>query len=55
MMILTDSANRAGKVGITMGYIETGDGVQLFYKDWGTGRPVVLVHGWCINGDSWES
>jgi pimeloyl-ACP methyl ester carboxylesterase len=37
-----------------MAFIETTDGVRLFYKDWGTGHPIVLVHGWCINCDSWE-
>jgi len=37
-----------------MKFVETGDGTKLFYQDWGAGRPVVLVHGWCINSDSWE-
>jgi pimeloyl-ACP methyl ester carboxylesterase len=37
-----------------MTYIETEDGTQLFVKDWGSGQPVVLVSGWCINCDSWE-
>jgi len=37
-----------------MAYFETKDGLKLFYRDWGTGKPVVLVHGWCINSDSWE-
>jgi pimeloyl-ACP methyl ester carboxylesterase len=37
-----------------MGYIKTGDGIDLYYRDGGAGRPVVLVHGWCISGESWE-
>lgn len=37
-----------------MAFIETNDGTNLFYKDWGTGKPIVFVHGWCINCDSWE-
>lgn len=37
-----------------MAFIETKDGTKLFYKDWGTGKPVVLMPGWCINCDSWE-
>lgn len=37
-----------------MAFIETNDGTKLFYKDWGTGKPIVFVHGWCINCDSWE-
>jgi non-heme chloroperoxidase len=36
-------------------YISTKDGTQLYYKDWGTGRPVVFCHGWPLSSDSWES
>ena len=35
--------------------ITTSDGTEIFYKDWGTGRPVVLSHGWPLNSDSWEA
>lgn len=38
-----------------MGFITAADGAQIFYKDWGEGRPVVLSHGWPLNADSWES
>jgi non-heme chloroperoxidase len=34
--------------------IKAKDEISLFYKDMGTGKPVVFVHGWCINCDSWE-
>ncbi len=34
--------------------IDAQDGAALFYKDWGQGRPVVLIHGWPLNADSWE-
>ncbi|WP_213807438.1 alpha/beta hydrolase [Granulicella sp. dw_53] len=37
-----------------MPYLETDDGVELFYRDWGTGKPVVLIHGWPVNGEMWE-
>ncbi|RKN37014.1 alpha/beta fold hydrolase [Streptomyces hoynatensis] len=32
----------------------TRDGVDLFYKDWGSGPPVVFLHGWPLNADAWE-
>ncbi|KDN87036.1 alpha/beta fold hydrolase [Kitasatospora cheerisanensis] len=32
----------------------TRDGVELYYKDWGRGRPVVFLHGWPLNGDAWQ-
>ncbi|MET8680321.1 alpha/beta hydrolase [Streptomyces sp. NPDC004647] len=37
-----------------MGSITTADGTEIFYKDWGTGRPVVFSHGWPLNGDAWD-
>ena len=37
-----------------MPFIKTGDGTQLFYKDWGSGPPVVLIHGWPLDADMWE-
>ncbi|WP_439030821.1 alpha/beta fold hydrolase [Gordonia terrae] len=38
-----------------MPYVTTLDGTEIYYKDWGTGRPVLLSHGWPLNADSWES
>lgn len=37
-----------------MPYITTQDGTKLYVKDWGTGRPVVLLHGWPLSADSWD-
>jgi pimeloyl-ACP methyl ester carboxylesterase len=37
-----------------MAFIKAKDGTNLFYKDWGNGKTVVFVHGWCLNSDTWE-
>lgn len=37
-----------------MPFIKTSDGTELFYNDWGSGTPVVLIHGWPLDGDMWE-
>jgi non-heme chloroperoxidase len=37
-----------------MAYVTTRDGTQIFYKDWGTGRPIVFSHGWPLTADEWD-
>jgi non-heme chloroperoxidase len=37
-----------------MSSITTPDGTNIYYKDWGTGRPVVFSHGWPLNADAWD-
>ena len=37
-----------------MGYATSKDGTKIFYKDWGTGSPVVFSHGWPLSGDAWD-
>ncbi len=38
-----------------MSTIKTNDGTEIYYKDWGTGRPVVFSHGWPLDADAWDS
>jgi non-heme chloroperoxidase len=35
--------------------ITTKDGVEIFYKDWGTGEPIVFSHGWPLSADDWDA
>ncbi len=37
-----------------MDMITTQDGTKLFYKDWGTGQPIVFHHGWPLSSDDWD-
>jgi non-heme chloroperoxidase len=34
--------------------LTTPDGTQIFYKDWGTGQPIVFSHGWPLTADDWD-
>ena len=40
--------------GRVMNYITTEDNTKLYVKEWGTGRPVILLHGWPLSCDSWD-
>jgi pimeloyl-ACP methyl ester carboxylesterase len=35
--------------------ITTSDGVEIFYKDWGSGQPIVFSHGWPLSADDWDA
>ena len=35
--------------------ITTKDGVEIFYKDWGKGQPIVFSHGWPLSADDWDN
>ena len=34
-----------------MGTVTTADGTEIFYKDWGSGQPIVFSHGWPLSAD----
>jgi non-heme chloroperoxidase len=38
-----------------MGTITTNDGTEIFYKDWGSGQPIVFSHGWPLSADDWDT
>ena len=38
-----------------MGIVKTKDGVEIFYKDWGKGQPIVFSHGWPLSSDDWDA
>jgi non-heme chloroperoxidase len=38
-----------------MSTVTTKDGVEIFYKDWGRGQPVVFSHGWPLSSDDWDA
>lgn len=38
-----------------MPMITTQDGTQIFYKDWGSGQPIVFHHGWPLSADDWDA
>jgi non-heme chloroperoxidase len=38
-----------------VGTITTSDGVEIFYKDWGSGQPIVFSHGWPLSSDDWDT
>ncbi len=37
-----------------MPYTTASDGTKLYYKSWGSGKPVILLHGWPLSADSWD-
>lgn len=39
----------------TMSFIKTKDGAEIYYKDWGSGQPIVFHHGWPLSSDDWDA
>src|SRR5476649_1049948 len=40
---------------LPMPSITTKDGTEIFYKDWGSGQPIVFSHGWPLSADDWDA
>src|SRR5215469_18396880 len=38
-----------------MSFVKTKDGVEIFYKDWGQGQPIVFHHGWPLSSGDWDT
>ncbi|MDY6947197.1 MAG: alpha/beta hydrolase [Pseudomonadota bacterium] len=38
-----------------MSFVKTKDGTEIFYKDWGSGQPLVFHHGWPLSADDWDN
>ena len=38
-----------------MSTLKLKDGTELYYKDWGTGQPIVFHHGWPLSADDWDA
>jgi non-heme chloroperoxidase len=38
-----------------MNTVTTTDGVEIYYKDWGKGQPIVFSHGWPLSADDWDA
>ena len=50
-----EMSHRDTKDGGRMGTITTPDGTEIFYKDWGSGQPIVFSHGWPLSADDWDT
>lgn len=44
-----------GKRTMSSNFVTTADGTRIFYKDWGTGQPLVFHHGWPLSADDWDA
>lgn len=47
--------SRSKPQGDTVNTLIVKDGTSIYYKDWGTGQPVVFCHGWPLSADAWDA
>jgi non-heme chloroperoxidase len=52
---MAPSTNTKGASRMTTNTVKTKDGVEIFYKDWGSGTPIVFSHGWPLSSDDWDA
>jgi non-heme chloroperoxidase len=50
-----DNRNVNDKERESMAKITTRDGTEIYYKDWGSGQPLVFHHGWPLSSDDWDA
>lgn len=46
---------KKGNRPMTTDFVKTSDGTRIFYKDWGSGQPIVFHHGWPLSADDWDA